>query len=129
MSKKVIMGKGTLRVTLEQGEYSNGLKWYRAVIGKVTFPFENAMALNMVYKQYKDQGYTVIPEKVEKRAAAPKPRKVYPDGFVWDAEQYYRIAGENNWSFCNQYGKIIVPRKYRDRIYQLMAAENEASNM
>lgn len=74
---KITMSKkGNKRVVLEQGVYTTGQKWYRAVIGNVTFPVENAMSLNMIYTQFLNDGYTVIKEKEPKVAAPKEPKPV-----------------------------------------------------
>lgn len=80
----------------------------------------------LIEEGFKVEECTVKGAKLSAPKKVVKPKKEYPEGFVWNPEQYYRIAKEQRWSFSNQYGKIIVPRKYRDKIYQMMADENNA---
>lgn len=127
MTKKIEMSKvGIGTVILEQGVYSSGESFYTLTANGITVTMANAGALNSAYIRYKKAGWMVKQPKVA-APKEPKPQKQYPEGFEWDAEQYYRIAKEHRFSFCNQYGKVIVPKKYRDQIYQLMADENNAN--
>lgn len=117
--------KGIGTVILRQGAYSDGQKWYTITSHDIETSIRGADAMNRTFKSYLSSGWTVKPPKEEKVAAPRKPQKEYPDGFVWNAEQYYRIAQENGFTFCDARGNIHVLKKYRDTIYEMMAHENQ----
>ena len=124
MKKTIVMAKkGFANVELVSGTYSTGDKYYFAVVNGIKYT-ATADVLNSVYVQYKKNGWVVKPTENPKVAAPKKekkPLKEYPDGFEWDKDLYYEVARTHRWSFCNQWGKTIVPRKYRDAIYAEMA--------
>ena len=130
--KKVTMTKKgfTTKVLIQTDD-----RRYVMVEEGIEHRLDGADALNALYKDYLAKGYTVKPEKEvkeEKAAAAPKEpkaKKQYPDGFVWDKQQYWRIARSKGYTRVigsDRYGraKEVVLKKYRDTIYQLMADEN-----
>lgn len=62
-------------VTLKQGQYSDGQKWYVMTANGIDTSINGPIAMNMAYKQYIANGWTVKPAKEEKKVAAPKPPK------------------------------------------------------
>lgn len=131
MKKIVMTKKGSATMTLIQTDQNQ----YVFIVGvgdnATSAVLENAFALNQVYVSLKAKGYTIKPEKEPKKEApkktpkTKKPQKEYPDGFVWNREQYTRIAMENGFTFCDARGRIHVLKKYRNTIYEMMANENQ----
>ena len=70
------VGHGT--VVMKQGQYSDGEKWYTLTANGIEVSMKSAVAMNMAYKQYLQEGWTVKPAKIEKAVKAPtqpKPKK------------------------------------------------------
>ena len=113
MFKSFMMVKGDVAVEFKAGEGVCLIDGIRV----------SPETMNKAFKDLLKAGF-------ETGVASPKkPKKTlkqYPEGFEWDAELYYEVARINRWSFCNQYGKVIVPKKYRDKIYAEMAEIQKA---
>ena len=67
----VLTKKGYGTVTLTQGTYSDGAKYYTATTNNVTYSINGPMALNTIYKQHLQSGWTVKAQP-EQKVAAPK---------------------------------------------------------
>ena len=132
MKKVIVMvKKGYTNITLMQGEYTDGSRYYVVETQGVTLSLSGALALNNAYRQYQALGYQVkpdAPKKEEPKLSAPKEQKVqkphweFPNG-EFNRSEYIRIATEKRWTFCDSVGKIHVVKKHREEIYVLMGGK------